>query len=242
MLHNKSQHRKLEGCALLEWPEAPRSRWRCSCSEACCSSALEMWRESLSAPADLVGPAPALPCCLLWLEEGSEPVDASPPLIVTRSPPSSSPDVPALWSSAAAQELSLNHRHIVSPQLDKVMEIPAADPSDRLYTFNNVDRVSGHAAHYTQSRPPQSYLRPAKASMPLQVCRTAAVCLKSPLSQEVTPELGLATDATSMTAGEAGPTSAMAWSLGEARFTMSARMRRPSGSSSICRRSPERTE
>ena len=33
-----------------------------------------------------------------------------------------------------------------------------------------------------------------------------------------------------------------ALSLGAARFTMSARMRRPSGSSSICSRSPERTE
>ena len=56
------------------------------------------------------------------------------------------------------------------------------------------------------------------------------------------PELGLATEATSTTAGEAGPASMMIRSLTEARLTISARMRRPSGRSSIWRRSPERTE
>lgn len=52
----------------------------------------------------------------------------------------------------------------------------------------------------------------------------------------------MALEATSTTAGEAGPGSVLARSLWEARLTMSARMRRPSGSSSICSRSPERTE
>ncbi len=96
------QDHDLRSCSLLKWPEEPRSKWRCSCSEACCSSALEMWRGSRSAPAERAGPAPALPCCRLWLEEGSEPSDARRPLIPTRPPPSSSPDVPVLWSSAAA--------------------------------------------------------------------------------------------------------------------------------------------
>ena len=59
-------------------------------------------------------------------------------------------------------------------------------------------------------------------------------------SQHGAPELGLAAEMMSRTAGETG--SMLALSLGVARFTMSARMRRPSGSSSICRRSPERTE
>lgn len=86
---------------------------------------------------------------------------------------------------------------------------------------------------------------------PAQLCVTqACACSENShillaqdfIHEEGTPELGLATDATSMTAGEAGPTSALARSLREARFTISARTRRPSGSSSICRRSPERTE
>ena len=66
--------------------------------------------EELAGPADSVA---ALPCCLLWLEDGSEARDVLRPLIVMTAAPSSSPEEPTLWASAAQQMIGLETEHYI---------------------------------------------------------------------------------------------------------------------------------